>query len=297
MRAILALFVFLSLAFGQSELELAVFAEANAARERAGLRPLAFYPELYQAARAHALDMLRRGYFGHEGPGGPSLFERLWQAGVYELKVAENLYEIAGPYLPADLPKRAVEGWLNSPGHRQNLLDPEFTHGAVAVVGEGGRYVVVQEYAYRPFPLAVSREAGKGEVLWVSLSGRAKTAGGLVYGGYFLYQFSPGEVAFEAALPADAEVELYYDAGGYYQAARCPEDCSRLGLSFARERRVLPGYSLFLRPPFGRYTLAFGDEPRFLGEKTLPDRLFAPRVWRFLWLGQGGSLTHRVPLF
>lgn len=272
-------------------------ARANEARVEAGLKPLDFYPELYRAARAHAEDMLRRGYFGHEAPGGPSLFERLWKAGVFELKVAENLYELDGPYLPADLPERAVQGWLDSPGHRKNLLDPGFTHMAIAVLGQGNRYVVVQEFAYRPFPLSARREPGEGEVLEVVLKGHAERPLGLVYKSYFLARFDPGPVNFEVALPVGEDPVLVFDAGRFYQEARCPEDCARLGVRLSTRRVRRPGYRVEVEVPEGHYLLAFGESPQFLGEEEGSFSLFAPRAWRFLWVGQGGVFTHRIPLF
>ena len=296
-RALWLLLLFLLPALAQTALEEEVMARANAARVEAGLAPLDFYPELYQAARAHALDMLRRGYFAHEAPGGPTLAQRLWRAGVFELRVAENLFELEGPYLPADFAEKAVAGWLKSPGHRQNLLDPEFTHTAVAVVAEGNRFVAVQEFAYRPFPLSAERRAGEEAVLEVALSGEARRPLGLVYRGYFLAQFAPGPVRYFELLPPGERPALVYDAGGYYQEARCPEDCGKLGVRFALAERVRPGYRVAATLPPGRYLLYFGEEPRYLKEVEGPFELFAPRAWRFLWLGREGAISHRIPLF
>jgi len=296
-RAVWLLFLFVLPALAQTALEEAVMERANAARVEAGLKPLRFYPELYRAARAHAEDMLRRGYFAHEAPGGPTLAQRLWQAGVYELRVAENLFELDGPYLPADFAEKAVTGWLESPGHRQNLLDPEFSHTAVAVVAQGNRFLAVQEFAFRPFPLSARRQAGEEEVFEVTLRGEARRPLGLLYRGYFLAQFSPGPVRYFELLPPDQRPVLIFDAGGYYQEARCPEDCARLGVRLELARRRRPGYRLAVELPPGRYALYFGEEPRYLGEREGPFELFAPRAWRFLWLGREGVFTHRIPLF
>ena len=297
MRAALLLCLLLLPALAQSAVEQAVMERANAARVEAGLKPLAFYPQLYQAGRAHAEDMLRRSYFGHEAPGGPNLFERLWEAGVFELKVAENLYELDGPYLPADLPERAVQGWLDSPGHRKNLLDPGFTHMAIAVLGQGNRYLVVQEFAYRPFVLSARREPDEGEAFEVALRGHATKPLGLVYKSHFLARFDPGPVSYEVTLPPGEDAVLVFDAGGYYQATRCPEDCAWLGVRLSTGRVRRPGYRVVVGVPEGRYLLAFGESPLFLGEEEGPFSLFAPRIWRFLWVGREGVFTHRIPLF
>jgi len=292
------LLVLFTLAFGQSGLEREVFEAANAARVQAGLMPLAFDPGLYRAARAHAEDMLARRYFGHVGPGGPRLEERLWRAGVYALKVAENLYQLEGPYLPADFARRAVEGWLGSPGHRRNLLEPGFDRMAVAVLGEDGRYVAVQEFAYRPFVLALERRQAVDAVAEVEVVGEARRPLYLLHEGRTLAELGPGPVSFSLELPKEARPVLVYRAPeGYLREARCPGDCRALGVQFSRRQVRRPGYRLWLGLPPGEYLLAFGETPRFLAEAEGSLSLFAPRSWRYLWVGRGTTLTHRVPLY
>ncbi len=298
MRRAFFLFFLFALAFGQSGLEREVFEAANAARVQAGLKPLAFDPGLYQAARAHAEDMLKRRYFGHVGPGGPRLEERLWRAGVYALKVAENLYQLEGPYLPADFARRAVEGWLKSPGHRRNLLDPGFDRMAVAVLGEDGRYVAVQEFAYRPFVLALERRQAVDAVAEVEVVGEARRPLYLLHEGRTLAELGPGRVRFFLELPKEARPVLVYRAPeGYLREARCPGACRALGVRFSQRRVRRPGYRLWLGLPPGKYLLAFGEAPRFLAEAEGSLSLFAPRSWRYLWVGRGTTLTHRVPLY
>jgi len=296
-RRLLGALLLLALALAQTPLEREVMAEANAARVAAGLPALAFYPELYQAARAHAEDMLRRGYFGHEAEGGPGHAERLWRAGVYELKVAENLYELDGPYLPSDFARRAVEGWLESPGHRRNLLDPGFTHTAVAVAAEGERFVAVQEFAYRPFALSVARERAEGEVVEVRLSGRANRKLAVFTERRMLAEVGPGEVSLSWFLPAGARPVLAFRQGTSYYQARCPQECARLGVRFEVGERRLPGYRLWLSAPGERLSLAAGREPGYLFEFEGQVEVFAPRVWRFVWVAREGEVTHRIPVF
>jgi len=297
-RRALALLLLVALAFGQSGLERAVFEAANRARVEAGRDPLAFDPALYQAARAHAEDMLKRGYFGHVGPGGPRLEERLWRAGVYALKVAENLYQLEGPYLPADFARRAVEGWMGSPGHRKNLLDPGFNRMAVAVLGRGERYVAVQEFAFRPFVLALERRPAVDAVAEVKVMGEARRPLYLLLKGRTLAELGPGPVRFSLELSKETRPVLVWRAPeGYLVEARCPGDCRALGVRFERRLVRRPGYRLWLGLPPGRYLLAFGETPRFLDEVEGSALLFAPRSWRYLWVGRGTTLTHRVPLF
>jgi uncharacterized protein YkwD len=98
-----------------------------------GLAPLSWDPHLELVAQAHARDMALRQYFDHDTPEGLTPFERLdavdsapwsWRA--------ENLF--AGITFPVeDSPAYAVEGWMNSPGHRANILDPNLEAVGVGV--------------------------------------------------------------------------------------------------------------------------------------------------------------------
>ncbi|OHV75183.1 CAP domain-containing protein [Pseudofrankia sp. BMG5.36] len=93
----------------------------NQQRERHGLRPLAPEPRLAIAAAAHSADMARRRFFDHSSPEGRQVSDRVEAAGYQYATVAENI--AAGQRTPAEV----VTGWMNSPGHRRNILLPEIT--------------------------------------------------------------------------------------------------------------------------------------------------------------------------
>ena len=127
----------------------------------ADLEPLETDPELLPAARAHALDMLERGYFDHVTPGGlgPSdrvaLLHRRLVGGVGE-NIAEHRGLSAGQ-LEAQVGPLAVkimDGLIQSPAHRENILNPEYTHLAIAAVAKGEGLVVVQLFEARRALLA-----------------------------------------------------------------------------------------------------------------------------------------------
>ncbi|GAA3290908.1 hypothetical protein GCM10020295_06410 [Streptomyces cinereospinus] len=104
----------------------------NRARARAGLPPLASDPVLTRAAQAHSADMVARDFSSHTAPRrqpalGPGRGRRL------RPPVDRREHRLR-PALPADV----VTGWLNSPGHRANILRPGFTHIGVGFAG-GGR--------------------------------------------------------------------------------------------------------------------------------------------------------------
>jgi uncharacterized protein YkwD len=109
----------------------------NRDRRANGLRALCCHPGLASVARGHSQDMARRGYFDHTNPDGEEPWDRMQRAGVSGwTNAAEN---IAYGY---DTPDAVQDGWLNSPGHRANIMDPGMTHVGVGVGQEpgGARY-------------------------------------------------------------------------------------------------------------------------------------------------------------
>ncbi|WP_300016495.1 CAP domain-containing protein [Pseudonocardia sp.] len=112
-----------------------VVAATNAERARHGLGGLAVDVRLTRAAHAHTADMVRRGFFAHENPDGAQVWDRAVAAGYPYRKVAENI--AAGQRTAAEV----VRGWMDSPGHRANILDGELTQIGVGRV-EGGEYGV-----------------------------------------------------------------------------------------------------------------------------------------------------------
>ncbi|MEV5439257.1 CAP domain-containing protein [Streptomyces sp. NPDC052682] len=104
----------------------------NRQRTRAGLRPLAPDARLAAAAQAHSVDMVARDFYSHTSPDGRRPRDRAAAAGSAHRAVGENI--ACGQRSPADV----VEGWMNSPGHRANILKAEFTHIGVGFAG-GGR--------------------------------------------------------------------------------------------------------------------------------------------------------------
>jgi uncharacterized protein YkwD len=88
--------------------------------------PLKLSAALADAALAHSLDMATRDYFDHRGPDGSTPASRVTRAGYSWRVVGENI--AAG----VATPEGAVEGWLQSPAHCENLMDPRFVDMGVA---------------------------------------------------------------------------------------------------------------------------------------------------------------------
>ncbi|ADI12251.1 hypothetical protein SBI_09133 [Streptomyces bingchenggensis BCW-1] len=100
----------------------AVRALTNAERAAAGLPPLAPDPNLTVAAQRHSEDMVARDFYSHTAPEGSQPWDRAAAAGCRHRGIGENI--ACGQRTPSEV----VRGWMNSPGHRANILKPEFSH-------------------------------------------------------------------------------------------------------------------------------------------------------------------------
>ncbi|MFD9191110.1 CAP domain-containing protein [Streptomyces phaeochromogenes] len=103
----------------------------NAERARAGLRPLAVDTLLTNAAQAHSADMVARAFYSHTSPDGSEPWHRAAAAGSTRRTIGENI--ACGQRSAAEV----VQGWMDSPGHRANILKPAFTHIGVGFAGGG----------------------------------------------------------------------------------------------------------------------------------------------------------------
>lgn len=93
----------------------------NQFRQENGLDPLNFDPQLATAAQNHSQDMAIQDFFSHTGLNGSNIGDRVDATGYDFSTAGEN---IAAGYSTAE---RVVDGWINSDGHRANLLNPDFT--------------------------------------------------------------------------------------------------------------------------------------------------------------------------
>ena len=112
--------------------EIAIVRVMNSVRAANGAPPLRIGPALTRAARAHSVDMVRRGYFDHG-----AFVQRLRRFGVRAPYVGENLASGSRPLSAGEI----VQMWVASPPHRQNLLDRGFRRIGVGVAGGSSRLV------------------------------------------------------------------------------------------------------------------------------------------------------------
>lgn len=131
-------------------LALQVLAEANAVRMRAGAGPLVMDAALRRAARRYSRELAQRREIEHlsRTPGRRTFRQRIAAEGAEARVAGENLARLTASV--ESLPRRAVQAWMKSPGHRRNLLDPIFTRTGIGVMlGQDGIWYVVQVYATR----------------------------------------------------------------------------------------------------------------------------------------------------
>jgi uncharacterized protein YkwD len=112
----------------------------NQDRAANGLPALKANSQLTTLARSYAQDMISRGYFSHYNPEGQSPFDRMKKAGISYTSAGENLAintSVAG----------AETAFMNSSGHRANILNSGYTEVGIGVVhSSSGQVYVVQEF-------------------------------------------------------------------------------------------------------------------------------------------------------
>jgi uncharacterized protein YkwD len=113
-----------------------LFNLVNQERTQRGLDALVWDDRLVPVARAHSEEMFTLKYFGHQSPVSGSPFDRLKAAGITYTRAGENLAYAQSVAV-------AHRALMDSPGHRENILRPEFTRIGIGVINAGayGRMV------------------------------------------------------------------------------------------------------------------------------------------------------------
>ncbi len=119
----------------------------NAERVKNGLAPLTSDTKLSSIARAHSGDMLTNNFFSHSSLNGCNPGCRLNAAGYGWMSYGENIYWMSGYDLSAqDTANKVVAGWMNSPGHRANILGTKFTNVGVGIAVQGSKVYATADY-------------------------------------------------------------------------------------------------------------------------------------------------------
>lgn len=108
-----------------------VFNLTNDERTKNGLAPLQVDTELSKVAREKSQDMATNNYFDHNSPTYGSPFDMMRSFGVSYRTAGENIAK------GQRSPEEVVNAWMNSPGHRENILNANFTHIGIGYVEQG----------------------------------------------------------------------------------------------------------------------------------------------------------------
>ncbi len=107
--------------------EAGVLAMINAERVQHGCKPLRVEARLSEAAERQSRGMAERHYFSHNAPDGSTPGRRVKDTGYVYQMVGENIE------INSDDPEAVVSTWMNSPGHRQNILMCAFKETGIAM--------------------------------------------------------------------------------------------------------------------------------------------------------------------
>jgi uncharacterized YkwD family protein len=103
----------------------------NVERQKAGLKPLQMDEAVRNVARKKSEDMQAKKYFSHTSPTYGSPFDMMKQFGISYRTAGENIA------MGQRTPEEVVKAWMNSPGHKANILKADFTHIGVGYVANG----------------------------------------------------------------------------------------------------------------------------------------------------------------
>lgn len=103
----------------------------NQERAKQGLKALQIDTNLTKSAQAKSQDMKDKNYFSHTSPTYGSPFDQMKTFGVTYKSAGENIA------MGQRTPQEVVTGWMNSPGHRENIMNPAYTHIGVGLSDSG----------------------------------------------------------------------------------------------------------------------------------------------------------------
>ncbi len=112
----------------------------NIERQRVGAPPLILSRQLATAAQGHAQDMANSHRLSHSGSNGSTLQSRIDSTGYGWAAIGENVA------MGQPDPAAVMASWMNSPGHRQNILNPDFTELGLGYAEQAGERYWVQVF-------------------------------------------------------------------------------------------------------------------------------------------------------
>ncbi len=145
-----------------SFLEKLIYEKVNEERLKHSLLGVQWASDVAEVARKHSQDMAIKGYFAHENKEKETVSERLTKAGIAFTVSAENLFKCENY---PDIVEESVQGWMQSSGHRENILNDKVEETGVGIYKVDGKneYYVTQNFIKRalkfvPAPSKLSDE-------------------------------------------------------------------------------------------------------------------------------------------
>jgi hypothetical protein len=136
--------------FNSEKIEQELIELINKDRLEGGRQPLQSHPVLNDIAFKHSLKMAGEGKLSHRFPNYKTLPERMMDAGLYFLSTGENV-----AFSPVILASSIHKGFMQSPGHRENIMASQFTHCGIKLARSGDDFYVTQVFAQLYEPLKV----------------------------------------------------------------------------------------------------------------------------------------------
>lgn len=152
--SVIALLITSYSVYGQSEVpsaERSLFDALNRERTAQGLPALQWDESLAAAARQHAARMAQQNVLSHQLPGEPPVQDRATRAGARFSLIAENIAVAPNPAI-------IHSAWMQSPHHRENILDPQLNVVGIAVVKGGDGLFAVQDFSQAVANLNLSEQ-------------------------------------------------------------------------------------------------------------------------------------------
>ena len=129
-----------------AQIEQMIFNKVNEERAKAGVAPLSYSNTMQKYARIKSEDMGVRKYFSHEDPNGQLITAKMKADGVSYNAWGENIAYLSGYSGDSNIANQFMTNWMNSSGHRANILSPNFTSIGVGVYKIGNTYYATQEF-------------------------------------------------------------------------------------------------------------------------------------------------------
>lgn len=129
-----------------AQVEQAIFNKVNEERAKAGVSPLSYNSTMEKYARIKSQDMGDNNYFSHADLSGNYITSKMKADGVSYKAWGENIAYIGGITDPTALANKFMENWMNSEGHRKNILSTNFDSIGIGVYQSGNRVYATQEF-------------------------------------------------------------------------------------------------------------------------------------------------------